>query len=116
MASTSGIVIATTRPGPDVEPQRPEVQAQADEADRQHDDHRLDQHTHEFTDRRDTACGWSWICSSSMPTGSSGLDRLHARPEAALAQAMMSPPLAIDTPSAMTCRPWWRTITDGGST
>jgi len=50
---------------------------------------------------RDTASGWSCTCSSSMPSGRSALTSVAAarrlRPS-----RMMSPPLAMDTPSATT--------------
>ncbi len=64
---------------------------------------------------RDTTVDWSWNWCSSMPAGRSA--RIVC---AALCRAwpisMMSPPLAIEMPSAITSRPWWRTFTCGGST
>ena len=61
-----------------------------------------------------TATGWSCTWDSSMPAGRSW--RMRAtRACSASPSAMMSPPLAIDTPSAITSRPWWRTLTAGGS-
>ena len=45
-----------------------------------------------------------------------GADRRDRRVCSALPSAMMSPPLAIEMPSAITSWPWWRTLTCGGST
>jgi len=62
-----------------------------------------------------TACGWSCTCTELMPGGQVLCHGASGQLCSALPSAMMSPPLAIDTPSAMTSLPWWRTLTDGGS-
>ena len=62
-----------------------------------------------------TAEGWSWICDSSMPIGSSFWIR-PTRSLSTLPSWMMSPPLVIEMPSAITSCPWCRTFTAGGST
>ena len=54
---------------------------------------------------RSTARGWSWTCSSVMPAGRRLRIRSISAPRV-LPSAMMSPPLAIDTPSAITALPW----------
>jgi hypothetical protein len=77
------------------------VQAQADEADGQHHHHRLDQHRTNSPTERETACGWSCICSSVDAHRQLGARRAP-RLQLALPRRMMSPPLAIDTPSAIT--------------
>ena len=63
----------------------------------------------------DTDLGWSCTFTSCTPAG-----RLVPMRSVvccnALPSAMMSPPLVIDTPRAITSRPWWRTFTVGGST
>jgi hypothetical protein len=61
-----------------------------------------------------TATGWSCTCASFTPSGSClSMPAVAAR--SALPSAMMSPPLVIDTPSAITSLPWWCTLTEGGS-
>ena len=62
-----------------------------------------------------TARGWSCTCTRRMPAGRPS----SMRPVAAFSdwpRRMMSPPLAMDTPSAITSLPPWRTFTCGGST
>ncbi len=62
-----------------------------------------------------TDTGWFCTCASFTPAGSwRSISAVAVR--SASPSAMMSPPLAIDTPSAITSWPWWRTLTAGGST
>ena len=61
-----------------------------------------------------TALGWSCTCCNATPSGR--LFSIFALTSFSdLPSAMMSPPLAIDTPSAITSWPSWRTLTCGGS-
>ena len=62
-----------------------------------------------------TDTGWSCTCASFTPAGRR-LSMVAVVAFSALPSAMMSPPLAIDTPSAITSLPWWCTLTAGGST
>ena len=124
MASTAGMVMPTTRPGRESSTQRrrkgwgppgrlcrpserkltPSTTATASTSTR----------TNSLTEPATTA-GWSCTCWSVMPAGSV-LSMRAAASFSALPRAMMSPPLAIDTPSAITSLPSWRTFTCGGST
>ena len=62
-----------------------------------------------------TALGWSCSCTSSMPAGKVfSMRSVVSRSD--LPKAMMSPPLAIEMPSAITCLPWCRTLMLAGST
>ncbi|MNR41231.1 hypothetical protein D3C85_1595940 [compost metagenome] len=63
----------------------------------------------------DTALGWSCTLTSCMPAGSSVARRALAACKAS-PRRMMSPPLVMATPSAIESCPWWRTFTLGGST
>jgi len=63
---------------------------------------------------RVTAVGWSCTCVTVMPIGKSCCS-CTAAARSRVPSWMMSPPLAIETPRATTCWPWWRTITEGGS-
>ena len=47
-----------------------------------------------------------------MPAGNCWPMRVEVATLSALPSAMMSPPLAMDTPSAITSLPWWRTFID----
>ena len=62
----------------------------------------------------DTAAGWSCTRSSVMPAGNSAHNS-SLRLRSAWPNATMSPPLAIETPSAITALPWVRALTPGGS-
>ncbi len=63
----------------------------------------------------ETTLAWSWNWCSSSPAGSSArISSLAAF--SALPRTMMSPPRAIEMPSAITGLPWSRTFTCGGST
>ena len=63
----------------------------------------------------ETTLAWSWNWCSSRPAGSSA--RISALAAcSALPRTMMSPPRAIEMPSAITGLPWSRTFTCGGST
>ena len=62
----------------------------------------------------DTALGWSCTCVRLMPAGKLACAAATA-PRKDWPKAMMSPPLAMDTPSAITSWPSWRTFTEGGS-
>ena len=123
MASTSGIVMPTTRPGRMSSVQRrhsgcvpgrlcnprlmkltASTMATAS----------ISTLTNSLTEVA-TAVGWSCTCTSLMPSGSA-LSKWSVTLVSALPSAMMSPPLAIETPSAMTALPWWRTLMTGGST
>ena len=114
IASTSGIVMATTRPGQMSIRSglvcRPRLMKLTASTTTIASSSTL---TNSPTDRL-TASGWSCTWDSSSPTGSSAF-RLATSARNALPRAMMSPPLAIETPSATTSRPWWRTSTCGGS-
>ena len=58
---------------------------------------------------------WFWNCCISIPAGRSA--RIASDVVLSdLPSAMMSPPRAIEMPSAITSRPWSRTLTCGGST
>ena len=114
MASTSGIVMPTTRPGQmsmrrglKCRPRLRKLTASTITMAS------ISTRTNSLTERA-TARGWSCTWVISMPTGSwPRISVIFAcRP---LPSEMMSPPLAIDTPSAMTCLPFARTITSGGS-
>ena len=63
----------------------------------------------------DTAEGWSCTCLSVMPAGN-WASNCCVLVFKALPKAMMSPPLVMLTPSATTCSPSCRTLTVGGST
>jgi len=114
IASTSGIVMATTRPGqmsmrigskcrPRLRKLTSSTITMASTSTR----------TNSPTERL-TACGWSCTWVSSMPTGSClrTSATCACRP---LPSAMMSPPLAMEMPMATTCLPLARTFTSGGS-
>ena len=114
IASTSGIVIATTRPGqmsmriglkcsPRLTKLTSSTITMASISTR----------TNSPTERA-TACGWSCTCASSMPTGSC-LRTSATCACRSLPSEMMSPPLAIEMPMAITCLPLARTLTSGGS-
>ena len=123
IASTSGIVIATTRPGRMSSVQRRHNGCWPGRLCRP----RLMKLTastmatasistlmNSLTELA-TALGWSCTCTSCTPSGRV-LPMRWVVLSSALPNAMMSPPLAIDTPSATTSLPWWRTLIDGGST
>ena len=61
-----------------------------------------------------TALGWSCTWVRLMPAGKLACVAVIAKRKD-LPSAMMSPPLAMDTPSAMTSCPSWRTFTLAGS-
>ena len=115
IASTSGIVSATTMPGQMsirsglvCSPKATKLTASTTAIAS------ISTRTNSPTER-DTAVGWSCTCSSVMPAGR--LARIASTLAlSALPMTMMSPPLAMDTPRAITALPWWRTLTDGGST
>ena len=70
--------------------------------------------TNSFTESA-TARGWSCTWRRSTPSGS--CDSIFCVVAfSALPSAMMSPPLAMDTPMAIASCPSWRTFTCGGST
>ena len=64
----------------------------------------------------DTARGWSWTCAQLDADRQLVARCCRMVACSASPSSMMSPPLAIDTPSAITSLPWWRTFTAGGST
>ena len=101
MANTSGMVSATTMPGqmsmrsgrvcrPRLMKLTASTMAIAS----------ISTFTNSLTER-ETACGWSCTCSRVMPAGRPSrmlFSSLRRRPPS----SMMSPPLAMDTPTATT--------------
>ncbi len=119
MASTSGMVMPTTSPGRQsmlnfhefglkCSPRLTKLTASTISTAS------ISTPTNSFTERA-TTLDWFWNWFISMPAGSSARMASVAFCSA-WPMAMMSPPLAIDTPSAMTSLPWCRTFTCGGST
>jgi len=108
MASTSGMVMPTTRPGrmSTYQPKRPPLCKPKDT--------KLTASTMKMASISTltnsptevaTARGWSCICTSCTPIGKdrsmSAMFFFRDSP-----RRMMSPPLVMETPSASTCSPW----------
>ena len=106
MASTSGIVMPTTRPGRQSSVNfhesglkcRPRLTKLTTSTISTAS---ISTPTNSFTER-DTTFDWFWNWRSSMPAGSSAWISVDRRSSAPCPSAMMSPPLAIEMPSAIT--------------
>ena len=114
IASTSGIVIATTRPGR--QSRRSGLKCRPSATKLTASTIRIASisvPTNSLTEP-DTTLAWFWNWCSSRPTGRSARIAAEAF-SSALPSSMMSPPRAIEMPRAITSLPWSRTLTCGGS-